>query len=498
MIVDRYEPVNLFELLPKQLELEMDPVLAKLDRLLDDDVLFARVKEDLAKRHPQSRTRGRHSTPVEVILRMLIVRRLYDLSYEQTERFVSDSLTLRQFCRLYLERAPDDTTLIRWSNLIGEETVRRMHERVVALAREHKLTRARKLRIDATVVETDIAHPTDSRLLRDGVRVLGRLARKAKRYLADELRAVGELFRDRSRSAKRLARKIDEAGRRRTKEAEGGSLAAYRRLVEVAEASLGQAKKQREALLAVGSAAAAEALRNELGKVGELVERVIEQTRRRVFEGEQVPAQEKLLSIFEPHTRIIRRGKSGKATEFGRKVWLSEVEGGIISDYRILEGNPKDESQVVPSLERHQRLFGRAPRLLAGDRGTHSEANEAAARERGVERVALPKPGAKSEERHRYERQGWFRRARRFRAGIEGRISVCKRRGALGRCRDKGEEGYERWVGMGIVSANLLQIARKSAAVPKRRTDAKVDRGAKRGLRPLSGSRSPHFAPETS
>jgi transposase, IS5 family len=160
--------------------------------------------------------------------------------------------------------------------LIGEETVRRMHERVVALAREHKLTRARKLRIDATVVETDIAHPTDSRLLRDGVRVLGRLARKAKRYLADELRAVGELFRDRSRSAKRLARKIDEAGRRRTKEAEGGSLAAYRRLVEVAEASLGQAKKQREALLAVGSAAAAEALRNELGKVGELVERVIE------------------------------------------------------------------------------------------------------------------------------------------------------------------------------------------------------------------------------
>src|SRR5215210_793313 len=371
MIVDRYEPVNLFELLPKQLELEMDPVLAKLDRLLDDDVLFARVKEDLAKRHPESRTRGRHSTPVEVILRMLIVRRLYDLSYEQTERFVSDSLTLRQFCRLYLERAPDDTTLIRWSNLIGEETVRRMHERVVALAREHKLTRARKLRIDATVVETDIAHPTDSRLLRDGVRVLGRLARKAKRYLADEARVVGELFRDRTRSAKRLARKIDEAARRRTKEAKEGSLAAYRRLVEVASASLGQAKKQREALNpVVGSAAAAaavEALQEELGEVSELVERVIGQTWRRVFEGEQVPAQEKkLVSIFEPHTQIIRRGKSGKLTEFGRKVWLSEVEGGIISDYRILEGNPKDESQVVPSLEGHQRLFGRAPGLLAG------------------------------------------------------------------------------------------------------------------------------------
>jgi transposase, IS5 family len=488
MIVDRYDPVNLFELLPKELELEMDPVLAKLDWLLDDDVLFAWVKEDLAKRHPKSGTHGRHSTPVEVILRMLIVRRLYDLSYEQTERFVSDSLTLRQFCRLYLERAPDDTTLIRWSNLIGEQTLRRIHERVVALAREHKVTGGRKLRIDGTVVETNIAHPTDSGLLRDGVRVLGRLARKAKRCLAEEARAVGGLFRDRTRSAKRLARKIDEAGRRRTKEAKEGSLAAYQRLVEVASASLGQAKKQRE-----------EALRNELGEVGELVERVIGQTQRRVFEGEQVPAQEKLVSIFEPHTRIIRRGKSGKPTEFGRKVWLSEVEGGIISDYRILEGNPKDESQVVPSLERHQRLFGREPpRLLAGDRGTYSAANEAAARERGVKRVALPKPGAKSEERKHYERQGWFRRAKRFRAGIEGRISVLKRGGELGRCRDKGEAGYERWVGMGVVSANLLQIARKLAADPKRRSDSKMERGAKRGLRSLSSSRSLYFAPETS
>jgi IS5 family transposase len=184
------------------------------------------------------------------------------------------------------------------------------------------------------------------------------------------------------------------------------------------------------------------------------------------LEGERVPAQEKLLSIFEPHTRIIRRGKSksGKSTEFGRKVWLSEVEGGIVSDYRILKGNPEDESQVVPSLEAHQQLFGHAPGRLAGDRGVYSAANEEAARERGVKRVALPKPGAKSEERQHYERQGWFRRAQRFRAGIEGRISVCKRRGALGACREKGEEGFDRWVGMGIVSATLLTVARKLAA----------------------------------
>ena len=154
-----------------------------LDRLLDDDEIFSRVKADLSRRHPNSETLGRRSTPVEVILRMLIVRRLYDWSFEATERNVSDSLVLRQFCRLYLEAAPDDTTLIRWAKLIGPETLECLNERAVALAFERKATRGRKLRTDATVVETNISHPTDSGLLSDGVRVLGRLMGRAKEIL---------------------------------------------------------------------------------------------------------------------------------------------------------------------------------------------------------------------------------------------------------------------------------------------------------------------------
>jgi IS5 family transposase len=145
-------------------------------------------------------------------------------------------------------------------------------------------------------------------------------------------------------------------------------------------------------------------------------------------------------------------------------VWLEEVEGGIISGYRILEGNPADEKQLLPTLEDHLRLFGRPPWLVAADRGVYSSANEEAARGMGVRRVALPKKGAKDAERQRYERQGWFRRARRFRAGIEGRISVMKRRGQLGRCRDKGEEGFGRWIGWGVLSSNLHAIARAEAA----------------------------------
>ena len=151
MLIEKYEPVNLFALVP----LERDPVLDQLGQLLDDDALFRAVKADLAKRHPHTLTCGRHSTPVEVILRMLVVKHLYRWSYEKTERFVADSITLRQFCRVYLEPVPDDSTLIRWANLLQPETLHQLLEHVVAMARRLKVTRGRKLRTDGTVVESN-------------------------------------------------------------------------------------------------------------------------------------------------------------------------------------------------------------------------------------------------------------------------------------------------------------------------------------------------------
>jgi IS5 family transposase len=203
-----------------------------------------------------------------------------------------------------------------------------------------------------------------------------------------------------------------------------------------------------------------------LARVVPLVERVISQTERRVLRGEAVPAGEKLVSLFEPHTRVIRRGKIHLPAEFGRKVWLDEVDGGLISRYAILDGAPgsSSEAQQVPiSLASHQQHFGHPPALLAGDRGVYSTEGERVAYAVGVRHVALPQPGAKRASRTCHERQRWFRRARRFRAGVEGRISVCKRRGWLGRCRDRGEPGFERWVGWGIITANLTTIARTMA-----------------------------------
>src|SRR5215217_6520960 len=462
MIVDRYDPMNLFEIVPK-LELEFEPELVELDRLLEDDELFEPVKADLLKRYLHSERLGRHSTPVEVILRMLVVKKLYGWSYRQTERFVCDSIVLRQFCRLYLESAPDDTTLIRWANTMGAPTLGALNDRAVELARTLKVTRGRKLRTDATVVETNIHHPTDDTLLSDGVRVISRLVRRAKGLISQSVRqaARGEPFRNRTRSAKRWAHKVSKMARRRRQEAKVSYRAAYERLIEVARASIKQAERVQSMLQ---EAPGSRRLPEELSHFAGLLEQVISQSRRRVLEGEEVPATEKLVSVFEEHTAIIRRGKARKQTEFGRKVWLSEVDGGIISGFWILEGNAGDEAQLRPALEDHLRLFGRAPKLVAADRNVHSKENERMAQEFGVKKVCLPKAGKKSAEREEHEHKRWFKRARNFRAGIEGRISILMRTFGLDRCLEHGEEGMGRWVGWGILAHNLRQIARKQVA----------------------------------
>lgn len=445
MIIDRYDPVNLFKLVP-QLQLEMDPELAALDCLLDDDVLFQRVKTDLLRRYPQSARKGRRSTPVEVILRMLAVQHLYDWSYEEAEHFVNDSLVLRQFCRLYLAKAPDDTTLIRWANQIQPATLHALLDRVVELARAKQVTRGRKLRTDGTVVETNIHYPTDSSLLGDGVRVLSRTVKKARHRLGAAAERSKQLFRDRTRSAKQQVKRILDATRQRGQQAEDTMRDAYQHLLATAEAMVDQAR-------AVGAALKAQANRTVHKRVETLetfiprVEQVIAQTRRRVLQGEQVPAPEKLVSLFEPETAIIRKGKIANATEFGRVVWLDEVEGGIISRYDVLEGNPAEEQQIPASLDHHGALFEHPPNLLTGDRGTYSADNERYARKLGVKQVVLPKPGAKSKARTAHEGQAWFRRGRRWRAGIEGRISGLKRGQGLERCRYHGDAGMERCVG---------------------------------------------------
>lgn len=461
MLQDRYETDKLFDSILK-LTNQMDPVLAEIDQLLEDEALYQLIRNDLAKRYPQTEQTGRNSTPVEVILRMLAVKRLYGLSYERTEYQVRDSLVLRQFCRVYFNEVPDDTTLMRWAGLIQPETLEHFNQRLTQLATQLKVTKGRKMRTDGTVVETNIHHPSDSSLLADSVRVLGRTLRRAKEVLKETTDLNEVVFRNRVRSVRRLARQVGEAMRKRGETAQEQGLQAYRKLVKATQQTIEQAQQVLPALQAV-TGKQAQKLTEIMETLIPRAEQVVSQAVRRVFQGEKVPASEKIVSLFEPHSAIIRRNKARKPTEYGHKVWLDEVDGGIVTRWQVLEGNPNDDQQWLPSLEYHIRCFGKPPNQMSGDRGVHSSTNEQIAQERGVKRVILPQPGRKSEARKRHEKQRWFQQGRRWHAGVEGRISVLKRRNELDRCRDHGIQGFDRWIGWGVIAGNLLVIGRKVA-----------------------------------
>jgi IS5 family transposase len=442
-------------------EFELDPQLLEMDQLLDDPKLVLQVTNDLIRSSPEAAWNGRHSTPAEVTLRCSVVRRLMGWSYRQAHSELSGSVQWRWFCHIYAHEVPNHSALRDREALIRSSTLHRLNDRVVRVGKRRGITQGKKLRADPTVTAIDIHYPTDSRLLSDSVRVLGRVFARSRQLLQPRRRAEKQVFRNRSRRAKQLAFRI--AQRLRTKngrkkpEKQGESL--YRQLVKLVEQMLAQAD-QILAWLRRRRNKRAKRLVELLEYYLPLVRRVLAQATRRVFQKQAVPAREKVVSLFEPHTAIIQRGKAPPhETEVGRKIWLSEVDGGLISEYRILPGNPPDSAPWRESLRNHRRLFGHPPELATGDRGIHSDANEQIAYRARVNRVALPQPGAKTPERQRYEAQSWFRAAMRFRSGIEGRISVLKRSRRLDRCLNRGENGLERWVGWAIITNNLVVIA---------------------------------------
>ena len=454
MLRDRYESDPVFWAVIEQQAFKMEPELASIDRILEDEGLYQLIKTDLAQHRPKTLLTGRNSTPVEVILRMLAAKRLYSFSYAETEQHVRDSLILRWFCRIYFNPVLDHSNLNKWALLIQPETLHAFNERVTAIATSLKVTRGRKLRTDGTLVETNIRYPSDSGLLADGVRVLSRSLKRAKTLVTTTTDLATTTFRDRSRSARHQARRIADTASKRSEAARTSLKQQYQRLIKTSQASVAQAR-QVLTVLQTDTSHQAERLVKTLETFLPRVEQIIQQTVQRVVEGQSVPAQDKIVSLFEPHTDIIRRQKLRKPTEFGHKIWLDEVDGGIVSDYRILRGNPVDHDQWRPSLDQHLKQFGKPPDQASGDRALYSPDNEAYATRLGVKRVILPKPGHKSAERRAHEHQPWFKRGRRFHAGIEGRISVLIRKHDLGRCLDHGEEGFGRWVGWGVIAGNL-------------------------------------------
>jgi IS5 family transposase len=386
-----------------------DPTLRAIDAVLTDDGLVDQVVEALSRRHRQSRRRGRLGTPAEVVLRMLVLKHLFDWSFDECEREVRGSLVYRPFCRIDGERVPDAKTLIRLSHCLGPDVLKGLVERLVALARQRRVVRGRRLRVDTTVVETNIHDPTDSALLADGVRVLTRTLTRLRTAATDGVVRL----RDRTRSVARRVFTITQLSRQAKQEPVKVRMRTlYCELMGRTRAVVREA---------------------------ELVRRVLAQTRARVLRGNtRSPA--KLLSLFEPHTEAIRKGKAVKPTEFGKLVKIQEGEAQFITDYAVCETRVSDHAVWVPSLVRHEQLIGRAPRLAVADGGFASRANERAAYARGVRTVVLL----------RQRRKGCSRTVRaalKWRTGCEGRISALKRRHGLRRCRYRGLAGMERWVG---------------------------------------------------
>jgi IS5 family transposase len=418
------------------------------------------VYEALARRWPQSRTRGRPGTPADVVLRLLLLKHMRNWSYWVLEREVRANLVYRQFTRVGAQKVPDAKTLGKLAIALGPEIIEQIHARVVAIACEKRIVRGRRLRVDTTVVETDIHYPTDSSLLGDGVRVLTR----AMKRIAQIAGRAGTRLRDRTRAVGYQVLQIARSSRSRVPQGQERLKACYRKLLYHTARVVGQAQRF-AAEVAAGRKRARglleqtglEANRAYLERMVPLVRQVMHQARERLFKGNtHVPG--KLVSLFEPHTEVIRKGKAAKPTEFGKMVKIQEAEAQIVTHYEVYGERPSDSDLLLPAIAVHEELLGRKPYLVTADAAFFSQRNEDTAHAAGVKRVAIPNRSTKSKQRKRLEKKRWFRNAQKWRTGCEGRISVLKRRHGLNRCRYKGLPGIRRWVGLGVIADNLINI----------------------------------------
>jgi transposase, IS5 family len=375
---------------------------------------------------------------------------------------VRANLVYRQFTRVGAEKVPDAKTLARQARALGPEVIEKIHERMVALARENGVIQGRKMRVDTTVVETNIHYPTDSSLLGDGTRVLTRLMKKVT-VIAGE---AGTKLRDRMRSVQRRVAEIGRAARVKGEKGKEKLKPIYRRLLDITGRVTGSARRFSSEIESgvkraanVKKQATLEELKREIDAMVSRTRQVMAQAKARVFGG-NTHVEGKIVSVFEPSTEVIRKGKASKPTEFGKMVKIQEAENQVVIGFEIYDRKPSDSDLLIPSIEAHQQRTGRTPKLVAADAGFYSAKNEAEAKELGVNHVSVPNRSTKSEDRKRHQKQRWFKKAQKWRTGCEGRISLLKRRHGLNRSRYKGEAGMKRWVGLGIIADNLINVGR--------------------------------------
>ena len=371
------------------------------------------------------------------------------------EREVRANLVYRTFTRIGAEKVPDAKTLGRLGQVVGPGVIADLHRRLVQMAVERKIVAGRRMRVDTTVVETNIHYPTDSSLLSDGARVLTRVMKKVERATCG---LIGKV-RNRMRSVRKkvvaiaiAARQRGAAGEEKRRNIYKGLLSVTRKIVNQAKRVMGEADR-----LDRGGKKRLAGLRKQMSTMLERVEQVAKQTRVRVFGG-NTKFDEKIVSMFEPQTEIIRKGKASKPTEFGKMVKVQEAENQIITHFQVYEERPADSDLLVEAVEIHRQQTGATPRIVASRRRVLLTGQREGTTGYGRENVSVPSRNTRSEQRRFHQKKRSFKQGQRWRTGCEGQISILKRRHGLNRCLYRGQDGMKRWVGLGVIADNLINM----------------------------------------
>ena len=433
----------------------LPPELSAMDDILKDTTFLAPFEAALHKKADQevfSWFQGRPSTFLASYVRLMLLKFRHSWSYESLLGHVNESVFLRRFCGYGLsDRLPDDTTLIKLTGRLGEDFIKTLNLAVVKEAKERKIVKGRRMRLDTTAVEANIHHPSDITLLGDGIRVIGRVIRKLVALGA----TGGVKFRGRWRRAKKVIVRYARLGRGRTRQA---VRRATRTLVRMAAGLVAKAQEV-ESHLKPGRKESAVRWSGTLVRNRALLEKALDQARRKLQGESSLP--DRLVSLFDPEARPIVRGKTNPPVEFGYKALFCEAEGGIVTHYDTFVGNPNDSTLLKDAVVQQRAVTGQYPAELAGDRGFHAGPEDKAWLDRRVGRVSIPLRGnIHDPPQRRRERTAWFWRLQRWRAGGEATGSLLKRLFGWRQSLMRGRAGVTTWVGYGVFAHNLWRMAR--------------------------------------
>jgi len=445
-----FVPENLFK---------PDPELQVIADILDDPETLQPFVDHHVKavREAGLKLTGRNTVPLRTFAAMMVLKHMFDLSYRGLCNAVADRLSWRVFCHVpFGRKVPDYSTICKLTGRFGHATVEEMNNAILAKLKDQGKLKGKKIKVDTTVIESNIAYPTDTGILRKGINKIGWLIQKCRKAGVNT-----QEFVDHARKARKITLSIMKTLAGRTGEAVQKARAAANELAALAEDTVRQAGRVLRGLK-ISAAKSGDALKHALAEELEttcgFVTKAIGQARR-AAEGE-THIKDRLVSIFDAEARPICKGKVGKPVEFGYKAVLASNGQGLILSYDVRVGNPSDVNLFVPEIMQAKENTGLQFKEAAGDRGMYSAQNELDAKVLGIERVATPKRGKKSAERQAYERQAWFRRLCRMRAGQEAEISRLKRRFGFGRSRSRGYGGVRTWAGWSISAYNLVVAAR--------------------------------------